>query len=199
MKEEAIFVVPRSFLGDFLAFQGFKPVQSVSPEEWVHAGKYRSRTQMEEDPSFKQLIPYIVIRYSNKIFRYKRTKRGGENRLHHFYSIGVGGHINPADDNLFETEDQLLYEAALRELHEEVKIQGEVQLQHVGFINDESNEVGKVHLGLVYEAWPSSPDISPRESALSQGEWVDVNHLLNGVDYESWSLYLIKNYLLSQG
>ncbi|RJP31551.1 MAG: hypothetical protein C4527_07500 [Candidatus Omnitrophota bacterium] len=189
-------MVARESLGTFIQFHGFKPVGEAPPEELMPLRTYRMRDEMENDPSHKQLIPYIVLRDGERIFRYWRTKRGGESRLHHLYSIGIGGHINPRDENLFTEENEILAEAAMRELLEEVEIPGSVELKHVGYINDDETEVGKVHLGIVYEAWVSAEKVRIRESALGRGEWKTIQELKDGVVYESWSEFVIHSYLL---
>lgn len=151
---------------------------------------------MEQDPSYKQLIPYIILRHEDRIFRYWRTKKAGESRLHHLYSIGIGGHINPQDDNLFSQGCVVIEEAAQRELKEEVQIFGLAEFRQIGWINDDESEVGKVHLGLAYEAWLTTPEVTLNEQALGRGEWKSRGELLDGVEYESWSLFLIEEYLL---
>ncbi len=195
MSQEQIFVVPRSKFSSFLDFKGFKTSEGISLKEWVDAGTYKPRAMMEEDPSYKQLIPYIILRNNQLVFRYWRTKRAGESRLHHLYSIGIGGHINPVDDNLFPDTSELLHEAALRELHEEIEVESNVDLHHIGFINDDDSEVGKVHLGIVFECWLPDQNVKLRESALGRGEWIEVNNLYDDVEYETWSDFLIKDYL----
>jgi len=195
MKNENILVVPRSVLEPFIDFRGFR-VASESPiVEWIEAGSFKPRPTMETDPSFKQLIPYILLRCSDQVYRYWRTKKAGESRLHHLYSLGIGGHIDRRDDNLFTASDELLFEAAMRELREEIELSETPELYHIGFINDDENEVGQVHLGVVYEAWLSSTHISTRESALARGEWKLISEL-GDVEYETWSQFLLEEYLL---
>ena len=52
---------------------------------------------MEVDPSFKQVIPYLVLRDAERYFLMRRTRAGVDARLLGRYSIGVGGHLNPGD------------------------------------------------------------------------------------------------------
>ncbi len=193
---ELILVVTRKKLGSFLDFHGFRPVQDEKPSEWADAGSYKLREAMETDPSYKQIIPYIVLRHGPNVFRYWRSKRAGENRLHHLYSIGVGGHINPHDDNLFPETDEALTEAALRELGEEVTLETKPELRLAGFINDDKSEVGQVHLGIVYEAWLENEDIQIRERALGKGEWKPATELNDGIQYEAWSQFVIDDWIL---
>jgi predicted NUDIX family phosphoesterase len=109
------------------------------------------------------------------------------------YSIGIGGHINPCDENLFTSQDEMIQEAAMRELREEVKVTDTVTLKHIGYINDDDSDVGKVHLGVVYEAWLDSPDVEINEQALGRGEWKPLHELLDGSEYETWSKFLIES------
>ncbi len=196
MSQESILVIPRAMLGTFIQFHGFKPLGDSRPEEWLAAASFKSRQEMETDSAFKQLIPYIVLRYKNEVFRYWRTKRGGESRLHHLYSIGIGGHINPRDENLFTPQEDVLIEAAWRELREEAHVDSSLDLQPVGFINDDRSDVGQVHLGIVYDARLESKSVEIKESALGRGEWKSVSDLYDGVEYETWSSFVIDEYLI---
>lgn len=195
MKDEQILVVPRKVLDPFIHFRGFRKADDSRIEEWIRASRFQSRSTMETDLSFKQLIPYILLRCGEQVYRYWRTKRAGESRLHHLYSLGIGGHIDQRDDNLFTPADELLHEAAIRELREEMDLPEIPALHHVGFINDDENEVGQVHLGIVYEAWLSSTEGKTRESALARGEWKRLDELMD-VEYETWSQFLVEQYLL---
>lgn len=191
MKEQ-ILVVPRKIFSGFLDFQGYRPKGMIEPQAWQAHFVFKDRESMETDPSFKQLIPYIVLRHEDQVYRYWRTKKAGESRLHHLYSIGIGGHINPRDHNLFTGTADLLREAAMRELREEVQIADPVEIKHLGYINDDQSEVGQVHLGIVYEAWLTNPAIRTNEAALSRGEWKPRSTLQDGSPYETWSQFLIE-------
>jgi predicted NUDIX family phosphoesterase len=194
MKKENILVVPRAILEPFINFRGFKSSGDAPINEWLEQGVFKSREEMESDPSYKQLIPYILLRHEERVFRYWRTKRAGESRLHHLYSLGVGGHIDQCDENLFTQTNELLDEAAMRELKEEVEIDSPESLKHIGFINDDESDVGKVHFGIVYEAWLDNETIKTREGALGRGEWKPITEL-NDVEYETWSQFLVDEYL----
>lgn len=194
MKEEHILVVPRSALEPFIHFRGFQNACDSRIEGWIEAGGFKPRPAMENDPRFKQLIPYILLRCGRQVYRYWRTRKAGESRLHHLYSLGIGGHIDWRDENLFVSSIDLLHAAALRELNEEVELAEMPELRHIGFINDDESEVGQVHLGIVYEAWLSSTDVKIRESALGRGEWISVDRLRD-VPYETWSQFLVAEYL----
>jgi predicted NUDIX family phosphoesterase len=196
MAEELVWVTPRSVLGEWIRFRGFRDAHEPPPSAWMEAAQFKPRAAMEQDPTYKQLVPYIVLRSGGLIFRYWRTKKSGESRLHHLYSIGVGGHINPHDDNLFSVGDDLMLEAARRELNEEVRLAEQPRLTMAGFINDDDTEVGRVHLGVVFEARLDNPQVDAKEQALGRGEWKPLNELLDGAEYESWSRFVIDQFLL---
>ena len=125
-------------------------------------GSFRARRDVEDDPGFKQIIPYVIFRSGDAVFTYRRGKQQGESRLHSLRSLGVGGHVAEEDADGQSTLDA--YELALRrELDEEVAIGSEGVLSRVGLINDDGNPVGAVHLGVVHVYDLESPSIKPRE------------------------------------
>lgn len=193
MSEEQILVIPRQRFGTFLNFRGFKPLSNEPVDEWMQDSSFQDRTPMESDPSHQQIIPYILLRHDDLVFRYCRTKKGGESRLHDMYSIGIGGHINPIDES--GSSQNIIMKAALRELEEEMHITQDVKLEHIGFMNDDETEVGKVHLGFVMQAWLENPEAAVREDALSKGEWIKQQNMLDGNEYETWSQLIIEGYL----
>lgn len=190
---ELILIIPRQNFGAFLNFRGFKPVAGEPVDEWLKESSFQDRPTMEIDPSYQQIIPYILLRHKDLVFRYCRTKKGGEARLHDMYSIGIGGHINPIDES--SSSGDIIMKAAMRELEEEMHITQDVTLEHIGYINDDESEVGKVHLGFVMQAWLENPDAAVREDALSKGEWVKQDKMLDGNEYETWSQLIIEGYL----
>ncbi len=190
--DERILVIPIQRLWEILPqHQGFR---AGNLELWGRLAddwKFAARDAVEPDPSLKQLIPYVILRSGEYVFRYWRTKRAGESRLHHLYSLGVGGHIDEKDMNLFTGTEELLLEAAAREVREEVEHSGELHLEHLGTLNDDSNDVGRVHLGLVFTADVGETRPETREAALGRGEWLKPSDLSDGVEYETWSQLLI--------
>jgi len=196
MAVEQILVVPRTALRDILPFRGFLPLGDYPLEAWLEARQFRPREEMETEPGFQQIIPYTILRHEDHVFRYWRTKRAGESRLHHLYSVGIGGHINSWDLNLFTSPGELMNEAATRELKEEIEVDSLERFDPVGFINDDETGVGRVHFGVVYEAWVESRNVQIRESALARGEWRPVRELQDGVEYETWSRFVIEEYLM---
>jgi predicted NUDIX family phosphoesterase len=145
----------------------------------------------EEDPSFKQLIPYVIFRYTDPsgeqyLFKYTRGSGLGEQRLHSKCSVGVGGHISSVDG---ENAVGNPYEEGMRrELAEEVDIQTPYQQQIAGLINDDETEVGRVHLGVVHVFDVEQPEVFPREDDMINTGFVKISQLLAQLDtMESWS------------
>lgn len=196
MNSERVLVVPRNAIEADLRFRGFRP----APPGWAEAAvphcRFEPRGPMEEDPSFKQLIPYMALRFENLVFRYQRTSKGGERRLHRLYSCGVGGHINPGDADGGGIGPGVIAAAAERELDEEVNLNCGREIRFAGLINDDETPVGRVHLGLVFDVWVESPAAAVREDALGGGEWKPLDGLADGAEYETWSHFLIHEYLL---
>lgn len=152
---------------------------------------YRPRSAMEKDPSFKQLIPYVIFRYRDAdgvahIFQYTRGKGQGESRLHAKRSIGIGGHISSDDATAVGTKP---YEEGLRrELEEEVSIDTPYEAICVGMINDDETEVGRVHLGVVHIYDVETPAVTPREDDICNTGFVPLATLLAERDqFETWS------------
>ena len=154
----------------------------------------------EDSPEYKQIIPYIVIRNRDNynILTYKRTKSGGEGRLHEKYSIGIGGHINPEDHQIGNSGIQTVLNAAQRELKEEINfsLAPRVRLQLLPkHIYDDSNEVGKVHCGLPFLLdLPSelAKVISSSEDAIDDIYWSDTLSLYKNYKLENWSKIVLK-------
>ena len=153
------------------------------------------RGAAEDDPSHKQLIPYCIFRCGGRILHYTRGKSGGESRLHAKISVGVGGHINPVDTGKGRTGANAYHAAVAREVDEELEISG-ISTQHIiGLLNDESNAVGQVHLGIVHLIELESEAVISREDALMDLGFAPLAEL-NGVLYErleTWSQYCIRH------
>lgn len=142
------------------------------------------RPDAENDPGYKQIIPYVVLRRGDEIFMTRRLKKGGEARLHGLMSIGVGGHINPVDD---VDRENVLLRGLERELDEEVEIEHRGGLHPVGFINDDTNGVGSAHLGLCYTL-PVEGEVRVRETEKLEGGWTTAAELLGNWDMlETWT------------
>lgn len=190
---------PRCLFDDLGAFQGFSPDHSRYLDAIFGSGelKFVPREDAEKDFTLKQLIPYVLITRDGKVLFYVRGKKTGESRLQLRGSVGIGGHINPVDDSLFSNaKDGLrgLYDAAVeREVGEEISL-GEVSSKRVvGLINDDGNEVGRVHLGVVH-LWVLGPgEVTKAEGAITQLEFLAAGEILSrkDVEVESWSRFCL--------
>lgn len=215
MTPEKVLVVPRiALFGDENEryFQGFKPAEDLDFAPYIDRFStflLRRETSLEQpldaehDPSFKQIIPYILFRYSDKFFVYQRTrgqgKEQGEHRLFDKHSLGLGGHINPCDQN---DRSHFLEEALTREFNEELSYTGEHSGTILGYLNDDSDDVGQVHFGVVYLVDGTHPNVSIREKdkMVARG-FMTVDNLVRYQEqvessnpFENWSKLVI-NYL----
>lgn len=154
---------------------------------------YIDRDEAENNPNYKQIIPYCVISRGTATFCYQRSKIGSENRLHDLWSIGVGGHINPCDGLSNET----IVNACKRELDEEVKFSSLRNAGFVGIINDDSNLVNSVHLGIVYHVkLTDHSSFEVKEDALANGSFIASEVVkIEDKNWENWSSLVIKEYL----
>ena len=148
---------------------------------------FRSRAVVEEDPSFKQIIPYVVVRHNSSFLLTRRTSRQTESRLHGKYSMGIGGHINDAER--CANGQHIIHAGLERELAEEIQLLGHRRsLDCVGLISDDSTAVGRVHLGLVYLLETDTPDYTVQEPELMTVEWATVELLRQRFpQMETWS------------
>ena len=149
------------------------------------------RPEAEKDPTHKQLIPYVIIKCGQKYLTYVRGKRAGETRLIGNRSIGIGGHINPVDNEvpLFGVDYRRIYETAVRrEVDEEVNIEGNRSDRIVALLNDDTNEVGAVHLGVVHILTVENENVTRNEQMITQLEFKTLEEL-NAVrdEMETWS------------
>lgn len=187
--DEEILVVPRERL--LMAhLHGFSAAEVEDYLARVRAyGVFQPRREMEDDPTMKQIIPYLIVRHGARLFLFQRSSAGGEARLHGLYSIGVGGHINHRD---VVNASDLVAAALRRELEEELIVEGDWQSRLVGVLNDDSNPVGRVHFGLVHVVETESPAITVRESEAMTGRLADSREVLGLRDrMETWSQIIV--------
>jgi predicted NUDIX family phosphoesterase len=197
--EEKILVVPTALFHRLGYFQGFSAnVARYLPQllEGDHLD-YRPRGEMEDDPSFKQLIPYALFRWIGHdgevhLFDYLRGSGQGERRLHAKRSVGVGGHISSLDSSAGHFHD-VYREGMRRELDEEVIIHTPYAEKIVGLINDDETSVGQVHLGVVHMCDVERPEIGPREADILDAAFRPVSEILARLDaFESWSQIVVQ-------
>lgn len=171
-QEEQILVIERKILEQAGMFQGL----AFDVERYLNAifvpgvPRFMPRSQAEKDPSFKQLIPYVLLTCDGKYLSYVRGKRAGETRLVGNRSIGIGGHINPGDSlPLFSSDFRDAYFSAVkREVDEEIAVDTTYTDHVVALLNDDSNEVGQVHLGVVHRWTLDAPRVTRREQMITQ-------------------------------
>jgi predicted NUDIX family phosphoesterase len=166
VSDELVYVVPRSALPDEAGWYGLR---TDGLDAFVSAverqGRYEPRALMEQDPSFKQIIPYLVLRDGLRYFLMQRTNAGGDVRLHGRFSIGVGGHLNPGDGGLLG--------GLQREWAEELVAGFVPDFRLVALLNDDTTPVGAVHLGAVYLADADGREVAIRETDKLVGSFVD--------------------------
>ena len=190
---EHVLVIPTSVFHEVGHFQGFfgdidRYLDVILDPAYA---SYRPRPEMEEDPSFKQLIPYCVFHSDGQVFSYQRGNDQGEARLHAKRSVGVGGHVSTLDLNGEQTP---YLEGMKREIEEEVNLQAEWTESCVGLINDDETEVGKVHLGIVHIFNLDKPKVTPREKSMINAGFAPPEQLVSELDeFETWSQICLKH------
>ncbi len=156
--------------------------------------EFKRRGDMENDPSFQQIIPYMLFSFKDNFFAYKYLSNAGEQRLvNNNYQLGVGGHINKEDVN---GDEDILETGMMREWEEEVNFKGHLlEKKLVGIINDDSHDVEKVHLGLVYHFVGTSPDIQVKETDKMEGKLMTIQELTDSVSHSAWMSIVYNQYL----
>jgi predicted NUDIX family phosphoesterase len=182
--DEQILVVQRKHLfANKAAWSGLKEVNFDSYLDIIDQKKeFLPRGRMEEDPTYKQIIPYLIFKHGDKYFLMQRNDNATEKRLQNKYSLGIGGHIREED-----LTQRSLFDWAQREFHEEVSYEGKLLITPIGILNDDSNAVGQVHIGFVLLLEGEHPNISIK-SELKNGQLLtlaDMKPFFTGM--ESWS------------
>lgn len=184
MKAENILVVPRIKLFAHEAFQG---LSTTTTKEFLNIivthKEFKPRPDMEEDLAYKQIIPYLIFKFEDRYFLMQRKSTSSEQRLKNKYSIGIGGHMRQEDMK----DNATIFDWARREFEEEIDYSGNLTITTLGIVNDDSNAVGQVHLGLILLLEGDSADIKVR-SELKSGNLVTAIECLGFYqDLESWS------------
>lgn len=197
-------VVPRTLFEGIGGFDGIRTeglddvvARLLDPENHF----FMDRAAAEDDPSHKQLIPYCVFRCGDRILHYTRGKAGGESRLHAKISVGVGGHVNPVDTGGGKKGPDAYHAAVTREIEEELNLPEEHDHRIVALLNDDSNPVGQVHLGIVHIVDLKSDAVSSAEDALLDLKFSSISEL-NGPLFdrlETWSQFCIRHLVESGG
>lgn len=192
--EERVLCFDRTLFERIGVFQGLSlEVEKYLPVLTAPSNvRYVNRGEAEQDRRYKQLIPYALILHGDRILRYRRGKGGQETRLHGLYSVGVGGHISEEDTGLFTTGPGY-HEAMRRELMEEVAIDVSKEMA-VAVINDDSTDVGFVHLGIVHVVYASTDVIANGRDGIVGAEFIPLSEAAkNAAAYESWSRFCLEN------
>jgi predicted NUDIX family phosphoesterase len=183
MKNENILVIKRNALFPSIAPQGLLPIEESFFDLVENQKEFLPRPAMEEDPLYKQIIPYLIFKFEDRYFLMQRKSTTTEQRLKNKYSLGIGGHMRQEDMQQAKT----IFDWAYREFQEEIDYQGTFTIKTLGMLNDDSNPVGQVHVGLVLLLEGDSPDIKVR-SELKSGQLVTISECLDFYqDLESWS------------
>ena len=160
--------------------QGLDRIQAVIRERSF----FMPRREVEDDPSYQQIIPYVVFWHGGRYLLTKRLKASSEKRLRQLYSLGVGGHINPGD----LVNGDPVTDGLRREWEEEVRYEGGFEATMIGLINDDSSPVSRVHLAVVFLVEGDSPDVSIRETEKLSGEMLTLGEMrMHYLEMESWS------------
>ena len=191
--EERVLCFERKLLEELGVFQGISlEVEKYLPVVTSHSHLvYRNRSEAEQDPRYKQLIPYVLIICNGKVLRYRRGRGGQETRLHGLYSVGIGGHISEEDHSLFSSKAGY-QDGMRREIMEEVSV-GEAKEAAVAVINDDSTEVGQVHFGVVHIMSVASEATARGRSGIVTPEFVPIAEAVKDPEgYESWSRFCLE-------
>jgi predicted NUDIX family phosphoesterase len=203
--EELVFAFPTDGLWKLITYnnKGLIKGNNEVLKLIVQNGLFRKRSELEEDTSFKQIISYAII--SNKetqrggeaFFLFKRTSNQTEKRLHNKYSLGVGGHMNPG--SFIGSKEQYLIDELKRELFEEVRLLNGcliVDIEFIGFLNDDTIPVGRVHIGLLYNICVSNKELIINETDKMTADWIDKSDLAEFYDgMETWSKIAFDSYI----
>jgi predicted NUDIX family phosphoesterase len=197
--EELVFAFPTDELWRLISYKkkGLIRGNSEVLNMIIENGLFLKRSELEEDPSFKQIIPYAIISYKESFYLFRRTSGQTEKRLHNKFSLGVGGHMNPGDS--LESKEQYVIDELKRELFEEVKLLNGCQtedIEFIGFINDDTIPVGRVHIGLLYNIHVSNKEVYINETDKMTADWIEKSDLAEFyAGMETWSKIVFDHYL----
>jgi predicted NUDIX family phosphoesterase len=179
--EELVLVIPRAAVMADPGWLGVRTADRATFEAIVaRQGRFEPRSSAERDRSLKQVIPYLVLRDGRRYFLMRRTRGGGDERLHDRWSIGVGGHLNPGDGDLAG--------GLRREWHEEIEADFVPEFELVGLLNDDSTDVGSVHVGAVFVADAAGRAVAIREVEKLSGAFAEPAEVAAVRDaMETWS------------
>ena len=190
LPDENILVIKRSLFDKLGSFHGL----NFEPQKYLEAilsrgnNFFLQRAQAENDPTHKQIIPYAILAFENKVLYYVRGKKAGEQRLVAKGSVGIGGHMNESDESLFALDEAAYRAGVEREVNEEVKIDTNFDDRIVALLNDDTTEVGQVHLGIVHIFKLAEPKVEKREAMITNLAFLSKDELLaRRESLETWS------------
>src|ERR1051325_3161308 len=188
--DENVRGVGRTLFDELGSFHGL----NFEPQKYLDAFLSRGnnfflrRADAENDPAYKQIIPYALIAFQKEVVYYVRGKKAGEQRLVSKGSIGIGGHMNETDESLFAMDEQAYRAGVEREVNEEIKIDARFEDRIVALLNDDSTEVGRVHLGVVHVFKLTEPKVEKREAMITGLTFLSKEELLSRREMmETWS------------
>jgi len=187
---ENVLVIRRNLFEQLGSFQGL----NFEPENYLNLLLSRGnnfffpRAQAENDPAYKQIIPYVLLAFQDRVLHYVRRKKAGEQRLVAKGSIGIGGHMNESDESLFAWDEQAYRAGVEREVNEEIKIDTQFEDRIVALLNDDTTEVGRVHLGIVHIFRLEEQKVEKREAMITNLAFLTRAELMARRDsLETWS------------
>jgi predicted NUDIX family phosphoesterase len=187
---ENVLVIKRSLYDELGSFQGL----NFEPEKYLKAILSRGsnffipRPEAETNAAYKQIIPYALIAFEKTVLHYVRGKKAGEQRLVAKGSIGIGGHMNETDESLFAMDEQAYRAGVEREVNEEIKIGTSFEDRIVALLNDDSTDVGRVHLGIVHIFKLKEPRVQKREAMITGLTFLTKEELMGRREsLENWS------------
>src|ERR1700704_765342 len=188
--DENILVIKRGLFDELGNFHGL----NFEPHKYLEAILSRGnnfflpRAKAENDPTHKQIIPYVLLACGAKVLHYVRGKKAGEQRLAAKGSIGIGGHMNESDESLFAVDEAAYRAGVEREVNEEIKIDTKFEDRIVALLNDDTTEVGRVHLGVVHVFKLAEPKVQKREAMITNLSFLNREQLLAlHANLETWS------------
>lgn len=189
-QDEQILVVKREHLfQQDQVIHGFVPMSSFEPY-MARIDQYKEflwRSNMEEDPAYKQIIPYMLFAHKGKFFLMRRRHDGNAKELRNKVTLGIGGHLRKED---LITPGSIA-QWGKREFEEEVLYAGNCSIRPLGLVNDEGSMIGKVHAGFVFLLEGDSPEIAIK-SEFKEGHLLTLEECLAYYDQmELWSQCVI--------
>jgi predicted NUDIX family phosphoesterase len=190
MKDEMILVIRRALFDELGAFQGLQfEIERYLPALLARANNFFTpRGPAETNPALKQIIPYVLLVHGERVLHYVRGKKAGEQRLAAKGSIGIGGHMNDHDEELFALDREAYDAGVQREVGEELRLDTVYSNRVVALLNDDSTEVGRVHLGVVHVFRLQTADVTKGEAMITELQFLDRAQLAARREaMETWS------------